>query len=156
VAERLQPRIHPLGAHLHRVWVPPFSALFYLLAHLPMEFTAVPTSNPTFRQRLDAVLRRRDPVAVRTFLIAEGQWEATTTTDPARAMWLMIATSPALRDLHAEATHWLADHGFASEARMLEQSDRRPPVPRRPHAGRSPASPRDRPRPEAPQAPRKP
>lgn len=76
---------------------------------------------PEFRRKLDAVLRRRDAPALRQFLIEEGQWEADTTTDPERAMWMMIATSPALGDLHDEAVGWLADHGYAEEAQVLGQ-----------------------------------
>lgn len=74
---------------------------------------------PEFRHKLDAVLRQRDPAALRQFLIGEGQWDAETTTDPERAMWMMIATSPALGELHDEAVRWLADHGYGEEARVL-------------------------------------
>jgi hypothetical protein len=74
---------------------------------------------PEFRRKLDAVLRQRDPAALRQFLIDEGQWDAETTTDPERAMWMMIATSPALGELHDEAVRWLADHGYEEEARAL-------------------------------------
>jgi hypothetical protein len=74
---------------------------------------------PEFRRGLDEVLRRRDPAALRAYLIAQGQWTVETGTDPERAMWMMIATSPALRDLHGEAGRWLADHGYAEEARVL-------------------------------------
>lgn len=72
-----------------------------------------------FRRRLDDVLGRRDPRALRDFLIAEGEWEPDTTTDPERALWMMIATSPALAALHDEATQWLTDHGYDEEARLL-------------------------------------
>jgi hypothetical protein len=74
---------------------------------------------PEFRRKLDAVLRRRDAAALRQFLIEEGQWEADTTTDAERAMWMMIATSPALGDLHDEAVRWLASHGYGEEAQVL-------------------------------------
>jgi hypothetical protein len=74
---------------------------------------------PEFRRRLDAVLRLRDPQALRQFLVAEGQWQADAATDPERAMWMMIATSPALGEFHQEAVRWLADHGYTEEARML-------------------------------------
>lgn len=74
---------------------------------------------PGFRRKLDAVLRQRDPRALRAFLVGEGQWDAETTTDPERAMWMMIATSPALASLHEEAIAWLATHGYAEEARTL-------------------------------------
>ena len=72
-----------------------------------------------FRRKLDAVLRQRDPQALRAFLIAEGQWEDSTATDPERAMWMMIATSPALAAQRDEAIGWLADHGYAEEAHAL-------------------------------------
>jgi hypothetical protein len=74
---------------------------------------------PEFRRKLDAVLRQRDPQALRAFLIAEGQWEESAATDPERAMWMMIATSPALAALRGEAIGWLAGHGYAEEARAL-------------------------------------
>jgi hypothetical protein len=74
---------------------------------------------PVFRKRLDAALRQREPAALRAFLIAEGQWTEDTTTDPERAMWMMIATSPALAPLHADAIAWLIAHGYAEEARAL-------------------------------------
>src|SRR5262249_20229991 len=68
-----------------------------------------------FRQRLDAVLRQIDPAALRAFLIAEGQWEQDAHTDAERAMWLMIATSPALAELRDQAREWLLAHGYAAE-----------------------------------------
>ena len=76
-------------------------------------------SYPDFRKRLDAVLRQRDPDALRAFLIAEGQWDAQTSTDPERAMWMMIATSPALAPQHADALAWLSQHGYQEEAQAL-------------------------------------
>jgi hypothetical protein len=79
-------------------------------------------SYPEFRKRLDAVLRQRDPAALRAFLLAEGQWDAGTTTDPERAMWMMIATSPALAPLHADALTWLSQHGYQEEAQALGAS----------------------------------
>jgi hypothetical protein len=72
-----------------------------------------------FRQRLDAVLRLKDPAALRAFLVAEGQWEAEAQTDVERALWMMIATSPALAALHGEAREWLLAHGHAEEANAL-------------------------------------
>jgi hypothetical protein len=116
----------------------------------------VTASYPEFRRNLDEVLRRRDPAALRAFLIAAGQWTPETTTDPERAMWMMIATSPALSALHEEAARWLLDHGYGEEARLLSGKDaqppsrQRPPRPRRPAAGRdshphhSPSRPRER------------
>ena len=72
-----------------------------------------------FRRELDAVLRRRDPQALRAFLIERGQWEPETTQDPESYMWMMIAGSPALADLHAQADRWLTAHGRAEEAEEL-------------------------------------
>ena len=69
-----------------------------------------------FRQRLDAELRRKDPEALRAFLIAEGQWQPEQQTDTEAAMWMMIAASPALKDIHGEAERWLLTHGHEAEA----------------------------------------
>jgi len=74
---------------------------------------------PEFRRRLDDVLRQRDPVALRAFLIAEGQWTPETATDPEAAMWMMIATSPALAHLRDEARGWLMAHGHEAEAQAI-------------------------------------
>ena len=46
----------------------------------------------SFRQQLDSVLRTLDVKQVREFLVAEGQWEPGTPSDPEFAMWM--ATSP--------------------------------------------------------------
>ena len=73
----------------------------------------------SFRQRLNAVLRRRNPAELRAFLIAEGQWEPEARTDEEAAMWMMIAASPVLADLHAEAEHWLMAHGHEHEAQAI-------------------------------------
>lgn len=85
-----------------------------------------------FRGRLDRTLRLRDPQALRAFLIAEGQWRADVTTDPERAMWMMIASSPALRDQRAAALGWLSAHGYLEEASTLggEGGDERGVSPR--------------------------
>lgn len=74
------------------------------------------TDYPTFRRALDAVLARRDPAALRDFLIAQGQWTEATTMDPETALWLMIAGSPNLTAQHAEAGAWLRSHGRGAEA----------------------------------------
>lgn len=74
------------------------------------------TEYVSFRQRLDAVLRSRDVQQVSSFLIAEDQWSPGSPADPELAMWLMIAGSPALKDLHAEARRWLVAHGHETEA----------------------------------------
>lgn len=72
-----------------------------------------------FRRRLDDVLRARDAAALRQFLINEGQWTEETATDPEAAMWMMIATSPALASMHTEAERWLMTHGHESEAQAI-------------------------------------
>jgi hypothetical protein len=103
-------------------------------------------SYPEFRRKLDEVLRRRDPAALREFLVAEGEWEPGTVTDPERAMWLMIATSPSLADQRGEAVRWLAAHGHEEEARLIggdKGAQRARGGPRRPEPRRhgSPAPP---------------
>lgn len=72
-----------------------------------------------FRQRLDAVLRTLDVKQVREFLIAEKQWSPGQPADPEFAMWMMIAGSPNLQDLHGRAREWLLTHGHEDEARAL-------------------------------------
>lgn len=72
-----------------------------------------------FRQRLDAVLRQRDPEALRAFLVAEGQWQPDAQTDTEAAMWMMIAASAALKDMRGEAEHWLLTHGHEAEASAI-------------------------------------
>jgi hypothetical protein len=89
-------------------------------------------SYPDFRRRLDDVLRQRDPIALRAFLIAEGQWTTATATDPESAMWMMIATSPALASLRDDARHWLLTHGHEAEAQAIfggQRSQGKPPAP---------------------------
>jgi hypothetical protein len=81
---------------------------------------------PEFRRRLDDVLHQRNPAALRTFLIAEGQWTPDTATDPESAMWMMIATSPALAAQHEEARHWLLTHGHEAEAQAIFGARRTP------------------------------
>jgi len=78
-----------------------------------------------FRQRLDEVLRTRDPAAVRDFLVAEDQWPEDSPADEF-AMWMMIAGSPALPALHAEAEQWLMAHGHVAEAHMIAGNRARP------------------------------
>ena len=74
-----------------------------------------------FRRQLDATLRQRDPVALRAFLLASGQWqEDTIPSDVPMAMWMMILASPALADLHAEAQAWLRANGRTQEAELLD------------------------------------
>ena len=88
--------------------------------------TDSPSGYPDFRRRLDDVLRQRDPAALRAFLIAEGQWTPETATDPAAAMWMMIATSPALAQLRDEARRWLLAHGHEAEAQAIFGAKRPP------------------------------
>src|SRR3989442_10990073 len=69
-----------------------------------------------FRQQLDAVLRTLDVKQVQDFLIAEGQWSPGSPADPEFAMWMMIAGSQTLRDLHEQARKWLVSHGHGADA----------------------------------------
>ncbi len=77
------------------------------------------TDYPNFRQRLDVVLRTRDVRQVRAFLVEEDQWSLEVPADPEYAMWLMIAGTPTLNDLHVEARQWLVQHGHGDEAEAL-------------------------------------
>src|SRR5438270_8140815 len=77
------------------------------------------TEYANFRQRLDAVLRTLDVKQVSDFLIAEKQWQPDQPSDPAYAMWMMIAGSPELRDLHERARQWLVAHGHEEEANAV-------------------------------------
>jgi hypothetical protein len=86
-------------------------------------------SYPAFRRRLDDVLRQRNPAALRAFLIAEGQWTEATATDPEAAMWMMIATSPALANLRDESQRWLMSHGHEAEAQAIFGAKRSPGKP---------------------------
>jgi hypothetical protein len=73
----------------------------------------------SFRQRLDAVLRTLDVKQVQDFLVAEGQWQPGAPADPDYAMWMMIAGSPTLRDLHEQARQWLVSHGHEADANAV-------------------------------------
>jgi hypothetical protein len=78
------------------------------------------TSPKDFRRQLDDVLSRRDPEALRAFLVASGQWqEDNTPKDLQAAMWMMIAGSPALARFHDEADAWLRSHGHETEAQAI-------------------------------------
>jgi hypothetical protein len=77
------------------------------------------TNYTQFRQRLDAALRTLDVERVREFLIGEGQWSEDVPADPEFAMWMMVAGSPALQDLHAQAQKWLVGHGHEAEAQAV-------------------------------------
>lgn len=87
-----------------------------------------------FRSQLDAVLRQRDPARLRQFLIEQGQWTEEQQTDTEAALWMMIATSPALADMHAEAERWLLSHGHEAEAQAIfARRGKGSPSPSRPH-----------------------
>lgn len=77
------------------------------------------TEYTNFRQRLDAVLRTLDVKRVSEFLIAEKQWSPGQPADANFAMWMMIAGTPTLQDLHGRAREWLLTHGHEDEARAL-------------------------------------
>ncbi len=70
----------------------------------------------SFRERLDAVLRTLDLKQIQNFLITEGQWSPGQPADPEFAMWMMIAGSPTLRDLHGQARQWLVSNGHEADA----------------------------------------
>ncbi len=72
-----------------------------------------------FRQQLDAALRTLDVKQVQAFLIAEGQWSPGSPADPEFAMWMMIAGSKTLRDLHEQARKWLVSHGHGADAEAV-------------------------------------
>ena len=72
-----------------------------------------------FRQRLDAILRTQDVKQVQDFLIAEKQWSVGQPSDSEFAMWMMIAGSPTLRDLHEKARTWLMTHGHEEDAKAF-------------------------------------
>ncbi len=85
-----------------------------------------PGAYRSFRERLDAVLRTKDPERVRAFLIEQGQWSEADQGDSAFAMWMMIAGSPSLASLHTEAEQWLREHGHADEAQIIASGRKRP------------------------------
>lgn len=72
-----------------------------------------------FRQRLDEVLRTLDVKQVSDFLIAEKQWQPGQPADPSYAMWMMVAGSQTLRDLHEQARRWLVTYGHENEANAV-------------------------------------
>src|SRR5438552_5511238 len=78
------------------------------------------TQYANFRQRLDAVLRTLDVQQVQKFLIEEKQWNADALpADPEFSMYMMIAGSATLRDLHARARAWLVSHGHTDDAEAV-------------------------------------
>ena len=89
-------------------------------------------SYPEFRSQLDSVLRSKNPEAVRQFLIEQGQWDESSAGDVEHAMWMMIAGSPTLQNLHSEAQNWLRQHGYQAEAEMLRERNKTPSQPSRP------------------------
>jgi tryptophan 2,3-dioxygenase len=72
-----------------------------------------------FRQQLDALLRTRDVEQIRNFLIARKQWSEELPADPEFAMWMMIAGSKTLLDLHEQARKWLVSHGHGADAEAV-------------------------------------
>src|ERR1700694_856381 len=82
------------------------------------------TDYANFRQRLDAILRTLDVKQVSKFLIAENQWDEGAPADPEFAMWMMIAGSSTLRDLHGQARQWLVSHGHEEEASAVLRRDK--------------------------------
>ena len=77
------------------------------------------TEYANFRQRLDSVLRTLDVKKVAEFLIAEKQWSPGQPADPEFAMWMMIAGTPTLQDLHDRARQWLMTHGHEEDAQTF-------------------------------------
>ncbi len=77
------------------------------------------TDYANFRQRLDAVLRTLDVKRVQDFLIGEKQWQPGQPVDPEYAMWMMIAGSQTLQDLHEQARQWLVSHGHEADANAV-------------------------------------
>jgi len=79
----------------------------------------------SFRQRLDAVLRTLDIKQVQDFLIAEKQWSEGQPADPEFAMWMMVAGSPSLHNLHDRAYEWLMTHGHEDDASAFLARDKK-------------------------------
>jgi hypothetical protein len=78
------------------------------------------TDYANFRQRLDTVLRTLDVQQVQQFLIGEKQWHSDALpADPEFTMYMMIAGSATLRDLHERARTWLESHGHVEEAQAM-------------------------------------
>ncbi|MBV9713483.1 MAG: hypothetical protein JO011_21470 [Ktedonobacteraceae bacterium] len=78
------------------------------------------TEYTNFRQRLDTVLRTMNVQQVQQFLIEEKQWNANALPlDPEFSMYMMIAGSSALRNLHEQARSWLVSHGHEAEAQAV-------------------------------------
>jgi hypothetical protein len=82
------------------------------------------TDYANFRHRLDAALRTLDVKQVSKFLIAENQWDEGAPADPEFAMWMMIAGSQTMRDVHEQARQWLVSHGHEEEASAVLRRDK--------------------------------
>lgn len=78
-----------------------------------------------FRQRLDDVLRTLDVKQVQKFLIAERQWSEGQPADIDFAMWMMIAGSPSLKNMHDRAYEWLMTHGHEADAAAFLARDKK-------------------------------
>src|SRR5260221_897870 len=79
----------------------------------------------SFRQKLDAIVRTLDVKQVRELLIAEKQWDEEKPDDPEFAMWMMVAGSPTLLDLHERAYDWLMSHGHEDDAKVYLARDKK-------------------------------
>jgi hypothetical protein len=78
------------------------------------------TNYASFRQRLDTVLRTLDVQQVQQFLIGEKQWNVDALpADLEFTMYMMIAGSATLRELHERARIWLEGHGHVEEAQAM-------------------------------------
>ncbi len=106
------------------------------------------TEYANFRQRLDAVLRTLDVKQVQEFLIAENQWQPGQPANPEFAMWMMIAGSSTLSDLHTQAREWLVSHGYETEANALLSRDNKQGA--KPGKGKTGSRPRPQQRPQFP------
>jgi hypothetical protein len=108
------------------------------------------TEYANFRQRLDTVLRTLDVKQVQEFLIAEKQWQPGQPANPEFAMWMMIAGTPTLSDLHGQAREWLVSHGYETEAKaVLSRGNKQGTKPGKGKSG-SGSHPRSQPRPQFP------
>ena len=104
--------------------------------------TETSRSDQEYTEQLGAVLRRRDPDALRAFLAESARrfgdetQVAQITQQPAKAvemmMHRMIVSRPDLASLHADSQQWLRSHGFETPGQ--QPKPRRTPGPSaRPH-----------------------
>lgn len=80
------------------------------------------TREPSYPAQLGAVLRRRDPRALRTFLMRSAQRfgderqvadvEAKSDDELSELLHRMIVARPDLQDLHRASREWLFRHGI--------------------------------------------